>query len=114
MRLICSRTSCSPSTFDRPQDARAAGNYQDLALFDREDVAANIFTGREKVRRFFVYGDWASDCCWVARVKRPSPSVLRVRFAAFGDDTTYPVQAVSRWMKGDDTLRDRTRRFELG
>ena len=37
-----------------PSEARAAGIemiYQDLALFDDEDVAANIFMGRERVRR---------------------------------------------------------------
>lgn len=37
-----------------PQDARKGGIemiYQDLALFDDEDVSANIFMGRERTRR---------------------------------------------------------------
>jgi simple sugar transport system ATP-binding protein len=41
-----------PVAFSDPQDARRAGIetiYQDLALFDNLDVAANIFAGQERV-----------------------------------------------------------------
>lgn len=42
--------------FTSPRDAQAMGigmQYQDLALFNNLDVAANIFAGREPVRRIF-------------------------------------------------------------
>lgn len=42
--------------FDNPQDARRRGIetiYQDLALADNLDVGANIFLGREPMRRVF-------------------------------------------------------------
>jgi ribose transport system ATP-binding protein len=48
------RVDGRPVTLRSPADARTAGIemiYQDLALFDDEDVAANIFMGRERVRR---------------------------------------------------------------
>lgn len=43
-----------PVTFPNPRDSRAMGIemiYQDLALFNNLDVAANVFTGREIKRR---------------------------------------------------------------
>ncbi|NAZ37709.1 ATP-binding cassette domain-containing protein [Rubellimicrobium sp. CFH 75288] len=53
-----------PVTFHDPQDARRAGIetiYQDLALFDNLDVAANIFAGQERVapgwRRLLGFAD---------------------------------------------------------
>lgn len=45
-----------PVTFHSPRSARAAGIetiYQDLALADDLDVSANIFLGREPVKRWF-------------------------------------------------------------
>src|SRR5579871_1896325 len=44
-----------PVHFNKPVDARAAGIevvYQDLALCDNLTAAANVFLGREKMRRF--------------------------------------------------------------
>lgn len=46
--------SGEPVVFDNPQDARARGIetiYQDLALADNLDVGANVFLGREPMRR---------------------------------------------------------------
>ncbi len=47
------RVDGSPVTFHTPRDAMALGIatvYQNLALVDQRDVAANIFLGRELVR----------------------------------------------------------------
>jgi ABC-type sugar transport system ATPase subunit len=46
-------------TLHNPRDSRAVGIemiYQDLALFNNLDVAANIFTGKEYTRRIFGIG----------------------------------------------------------
>ncbi len=45
-----------PTTFATPREAREAGIetiYQDLALADNLDVGANVFLGRERMRRRF-------------------------------------------------------------
>ncbi len=46
----------SPTVFENPHDARARGIetiYQDLALADNLDVGANVFLGREPMKRVF-------------------------------------------------------------
>ena len=46
----------APAHFDNPQTARDHGIetiYQDLALADNLDVGANVFLGREPIRRLF-------------------------------------------------------------
>jgi ABC-type sugar transport system ATPase subunit len=45
-----------PTTFATPREAREAGIetiYQDLALADNLDIGANVFLGRERMRRRF-------------------------------------------------------------
>jgi simple sugar transport system ATP-binding protein len=60
--------------FRSPLEARMRGIemiYQNLALFDDEDVAANIFMGRERTRRELaassVSPSWTGDKCGTRR-----------------------------------------------
>ena len=66
-------------SFGSPSDARAAGIemiYQDLALCGDLDVAANVFLGRERRRRF---GPFRSSIGWHARGGPPGDARARHR-----------------------------------
>jgi len=69
------RLGGDPVSFADPHQARAAGIetiYQDLALFDNLDVAANVFAGNETVgggwRRLLGFVDRAAMTCRAASV----------------------------------------------
>ncbi len=88
------RLGGEPASFADPHQARAAGIetiYQDLALFDNLDVAANVFAGSETVG-----GGWRR---WLGFVDRPA---MMRRAAAVVSDmavaiprTDIPVQSFS-------------------
>ena len=75
------------------------------------------FIRRSNGRLVFIWGDYASDCCEVAPVTRPSSNVLSVVFDprsyVFGD-TDYTPRAVSSWHTVDGAHPDWTRALPLG
>jgi hypothetical protein len=80
------------------------------------DYLMGFFRHRRDGRIVFIYGDFASSCCSVARVRRPSRDVLKVVFPTVHDaaDLTYRVRATSTWHQGGDDFVDRTRWLNLG
>jgi hypothetical protein len=80
------------------------------------DYYVGFVAHRHDGRLIFVYADWGSDCCDIARVRTPSAHVLRVTFPTIRDpaDPTYGVRAESTWKLHGDVFRDRTRTIHLG
>ena len=65
----------------------------------------------------FMWGDYGSSCCEIARVTWPTPDVLSVVFDplsyVFGD-VAYEPRALSTWYDGDGPHPDWTRALFLG
>jgi hypothetical protein len=78
------------------------------------DYLNGLFRHRRDGRIVFIYGDFASTCCLVAPVRRPSVDVLKVVFPTVHDpaDLTYRVRATSTWRH--HSVVDRTRWLNLG
>jgi simple sugar transport system ATP-binding protein len=73
-----------PVTFENPQQARARGIetiYQDLALADNLDVGANVFLGREPMRR--VLGFPVVDRTRMRKEASQTLRVLDIRIGRF-------------------------------
>ena len=75
------------------------------------------FIRRPSGRIVFIWGDYASDCCALAPVSRPSPDVLSVVFDPFSyvyGDTFYEPRALSSWYTDDGAHPDWTRALRIG
>ena len=81
------------------------------------DFMQGLFRHRRDGRIVFIYGDFASNCCYVARVARPSPNLLKVIDPTVHDpaDLTYRIRATSTWYDDDNHhVRDHTGWLNLG
>jgi hypothetical protein len=66
------------------------------------------FIRRSNGRIVFIWGDYASSCCEVARVTRPTPDVLSVVFDPLSyvyGDVEYEPRALSTWTTTTDHIR---------
>jgi hypothetical protein len=75
------------------------------------------FIRRSSGRIVFIWGDYASSCCEVAQVTRPSPDALSVVFDPLDyvyGDVEYEPRALSTWYSGGRRHPDWTRALFLG
>jgi hypothetical protein len=76
-----------------------------------------LFIRRPSGRIVFIWGDYGSSCCEVARVTRPAPDVLSVVFDPLDyiyGDNFYEPRALSRWYTDDGPHPDWTRALLIG
>ena len=109
------RLAGAPVRFARPVDARAAGIevvYQDLALCNNLTASANVFLGREKMRRFGPLRRWGT--IFPSDSESPFRSVLGAPFAVPGPPPRQRAKGQSAHHEKADRKRPRHQRRQPG